>query len=75
METFEANDSMGKGPQSRIRWHDTDEEAGDPRSPFTRARDRNNDPDNISIRNIRSMSRKNSDLDPATTLPIQYRTV
>ena len=75
MENIDLDDLMDKGPQSRIRWHDADEEAGDLRSPFTRAQDRNNDPDNMSIRSIRSMSRRTSNVDPATALPIQYRTV
>ena len=78
MEDIDLDDSTGKGPQSRIRWHDADEETGDTRSPFTRPQDRNNsnyDSDNISIRSLRSMSRRNSNVDPATALPIQYRTV
>ena len=75
MENIDFDDSTGKVPQSRIRWHDADEEAGDPRSPFTRAQDRNNDSDSISIRSLRSMSRRNSNVEPATALPVQYRTV
>ena len=76
MEDIDLDDATGKGPQSRIRWHDADEEAGDPRSPFSRAQDRNNnDSDSISIRSIRTMTRRNSNVDPAIALPIQYRTV
>ena len=75
MDDIDLDDSMGKGPQSRIRWHDADEEARDPRSPFTRAQDRNHDRDDMSIRSIRSMSGRSSNVDPATALPIQYRTV
>ena len=78
MENIDLDDSMVKGLQSRIRWHDADEEAKDPPSPFTPAQKGNRDLDNMSIRSIRSirsMSRRNSNVDPAAKLPVQYRTV
>ena len=75
MQDPDSNDPHGKVPPARIRWHNADEEAGEPASPITRSQNRNIDPDAISIRSIHSKGRRDSNVDPGTVLPIQYRTV
>ena len=63
-------------PEARIRWLPADEEAaqGTGATATYRRPQPANDSDNLSIRSLRDKSRRGS-VDPANTLPIQYRTV